>query len=112
MNMTEFIAPLESSATVGLDNLNYDSFWDHSATQDIEEAEEESQEVVVEEEVVEVTEASTKASRSHTQNYNQKEDVALCDAWCAILMILNCRGSIVAFSINKSVEPNKKQKLL
>src|ERR1041385_6521240 len=29
-----------------------------------------------------------------------------------ILMTLNCRGSIVAFSINKSVEPNEEQKVL
>ena len=84
--MAEFLALLESSATIGLDDLNYDLFWDHSATQDMEETEEEVQEVVTEEEVVEVTEASTKASRSHLLNCNQKEDLALCDAWCAISM--------------------------
>ena len=62
MNTTEFLASLESLATVGLDDLNYDSFWGHSATQDAEEDEDEVQEVVAEEEVVEVAEASTKAT--------------------------------------------------
>ena len=28
------------------------------------------------------------------------------------VMTLNCRGSFVVFSINKSVEPNKEQKVL
>ena len=42
--------------------------------------------MVAEEEVVEVTEASTKVPRCRTQNYNQKEYIALCDAWCAISM--------------------------
>ena len=52
-----------------------------------ESEEEETDEVVAEEEeVVEVTEASTKVPRCRTQNYNQKEDLALCDAWCAISM--------------------------
>ena len=35
---------------------------------------------------MEVTEASTKVPRCRTQNYKQKEDIALCDAWCAIFM--------------------------
>ena len=35
---------------------------------------------------MEVTEASIKAARTRTQNYNQKENIALCDAWCAISM--------------------------
>lgn len=56
MNTAEFLASLESSATVGLDDLNYDSFWDHSATQDTDKAEEEVQEVVAEDAVVEVIE--------------------------------------------------------
>ena len=30
--------------------------------------------------------SSIKAARTRTQNYNQKEDLALCDAWCAISM--------------------------
>ena len=85
MTTVEFLASLESSATVGLDDLNYgDSFFDHSATQDMEE---EAKEVVAEEkEVVEVTEASTKVPRCRSQNYNQKEHSALCDDWCAIFM--------------------------
>ena len=33
-----------------------------------------------------MTEASTKATRTRTQNYNQKEDIPLCDALCAISM--------------------------
>ena len=41
MTTVEFLASLESSATVVLNDLNYgDSFFDHSATQDKEEAEE------------------------------------------------------------------------
>ena len=84
MNTAESLASLESWAVIGLDELNYDLLWDHSATQDMEE---EAEEVVAEEkEVVEVTEASTKVSRCLTQNYNQKEGITLCDAWCAISM--------------------------
>jgi hypothetical protein len=84
MNTAEFLASLESSAAVGLDELDYDSFWDHSATQDMEEEVEEV--VAEEEEVVEVTGASTKVLRCRTQNYSHKVDIALCDAWCAISM--------------------------
>ncbi|KAE8817607.1 hypothetical protein D1007_04709 [Hordeum vulgare] len=62
INTIEFLASSESLATVVLDDINYeDSSWDHSATQDMEVAEEEVVEVVVKEEFVEVTEASIKA---------------------------------------------------
>lgn len=61
MNTAEFLASLESWAAIGLDELNYDSFWDHSATQDMED--DEAEEQVAKEEVVEVTEASTKVPR-------------------------------------------------
>ncbi|KAE8817022.1 Lysosomal Pro-X carboxypeptidase [Hordeum vulgare] len=38
MNGAEFLGSLESSDAVGLDELNYDSFWDHSAAaQDMEQ---------------------------------------------------------------------------
>ena len=72
MNTTEFLASLESLATMGLDELNYDSIWHHSdAAHDMKQEElvaeeEEAEEVVAdedvgdEEEVVEVTEASTR----------------------------------------------------
>lgn len=60
MNRAEFLASLESSAVIGLE-LDYDSFWDHSATQDMED--DEAEEQVAKEEVVEVTEASTKVPR-------------------------------------------------
>ena len=41
MTTAEFLASLESSAIVGLDDRNYsDSFFNHSATQDKEEADE------------------------------------------------------------------------
>lgn len=97
MNTVEFLASLESSTAVGLDELNYDSFGDHlevvqdmeqEVTGEEEEAEEvEAEEVVAEEEeVAEVTEASTKVPRCRTENDNLKEDIALCDAWCAIFM--------------------------
>ena len=36
--------------------------------------------------MVEVTASSIKAARTRTQNYNQKDDLALCDALCAISM--------------------------
>ncbi|KAE8812976.1 Lysosomal Pro-X carboxypeptidase [Hordeum vulgare] len=97
MNTAKFLASLQSSSVVGLDELNYDSFWDHSmASQDMGQevnAEEvvvedgySEEEVAEEEEVVEVTEASTKVPKCRTQNYNQIEDINLCDAWCAISM--------------------------
>ena len=85
---------LEPSAAVGLDELNYDLFWDHlEVAQDMEQEvtgeeeeseEEETKEVVAEEEeVVEVTEASSKVPGCRT---HQKEYIALCDAWYAISM--------------------------
>lgn len=38
MNTVEFLASLESSATIGLDELNYDSVWHHSeAAQEMEQ---------------------------------------------------------------------------
>ena len=36
--------------------------------------------------MVEVTASSIKAARTRTQNYNQKDYLALCDALCAISM--------------------------
>ena len=55
MSTAKFHALLESLSTqvhsaIGFDDLNYDdSFLDHSATQDTEEAEKEVEEVVAEE---------------------------------------------------------------
>ena len=43
MNTAKFLASLESSAAIGLDELNYDLFWDHLATQDMEDEEVEEQ---------------------------------------------------------------------
>ena len=51
-----------------------------------EEAEVAEEEVADGGELEEVTEASTRSSRSRTANYNQVEDVALCYAWMNISM--------------------------
>jgi hypothetical protein len=96
MNTAEFLASLGSSVAMGLDDLNYDSIWDHSEVAEEEVAEEEMEEEEVaeeemareemagDEELEEVTEASTKMSRTH--NYNQVEDIVLCYAWMNISM--------------------------
>ena len=42
--MTEFLVSLESSATMGLDDLNYDSIWDHLEVAEEEMVEEEMEE--------------------------------------------------------------------
>ena len=41
INTAEFLASLESSATMGLDDLNYDSVWDNSEVTEEEEVVEE-----------------------------------------------------------------------
>ena len=87
--MVEILACLESSTRMGLDDLNYDSIWDHSKVveeEEVAEEEMEEEEEVAKEEVAygdeleEVTEASTRSSRSQTHNYDQVEDAALCYA--------------------------------
>lgn len=86
MNMAEFLVSLESSHTLGLEDLNYDSVFDHQVTQeeaDEEVAEEEEHEEMAEvEEVDDLVETETQSStnRVRTHNYNQVEDLALCDA--------------------------------
>src|SRR5436189_30402 len=75
MSTTKFLTSLESSAVVGLDELNYNSYWHHlKAGQDMEQEvtrkeekdeEEEAEEVVAdEEEVVGRSESSTRAPSS------------------------------------------------
>ncbi|XP_073363326.1 uncharacterized protein [Aegilops tauschii subsp. strangulata] len=75
--------------------------------QEVTGEEEEVEEVVAEkEEVVEVTEASTKVPRCRTQNYNQKEDIALYDAWCAISILKVLLGIVGApFMTNGTDDP-------
>ena len=99
MNMSEFLSSLGPLDRVGLDDLNYDSTWDHSevaeekevAEEEMEEeevAEEEmaEEEMAGDEELEEVTEANTRSSRSRTHECNQVEDIALFYAWMNISM--------------------------
>jgi hypothetical protein len=87
MNTATFLASLESSAMMGLDDLNYDSIWDYSeAAEEMEEENKADEEEADGYAVEEVAEASTRSSRSRTANYNQVEDVALCYVWMNISM--------------------------
>lgn len=88
MNTAKFLASLDSSAAMGLDDLNYDSIWNRSEAAEEEEVAEEmeEEEVADEDEVEDVAEASMWSSRSRTANYNQIEDVALCYAWMNMSM--------------------------
>lgn len=64
MNTTEFLASLESLTTLGLDDLNYDSIWDHPDTTEEEEVVEEEmkeEELADKDELEGITEASTRS---------------------------------------------------
>lgn len=71
MNAAEFLLSLETSHMLGLEDLNYDSVFDHQLGEEEPETEE----------VAEETQTSSKPQRSRTQNYSQDEDVPLCYAW-------------------------------